>query len=793
MRDLLKNVSVRARQIVGAEFVKFLLVGVGNVVLTFTVYELLLFTTNYMTAFGISAITGLVYTTLMTIVVTFRRELTARSIGAQATWYVAYSVIFALALRAAVDYLRLPPALAPFPLLVMLTPLNFFCARWLMKSSRDLKNILALQGILFKGGRSNRLQQAKSVGSKKPKERKKKASELDRLLWGAHTQYVVRELEAVKDESPSASERSAAAWALARWHASTGNHDCVAENLKLARQQHTDQTWNLRHRLLEIAALTEIGCAHEAKKALQDAVRCLGEAPEICLVAAKVVDICASPSDDRIVIDRQRLAWINKPFSAAGLATLEFANSSLPLSFNNLTTSPVRKHVDARVAKLSVIVPAYNAAETLPAALKSILTQSWDNLEVLVVDDASSDDTWRIIESFAAADGRLKPLRHPVNLGAYGARNTGLRHASGEFVTVHDSDDWSHPEKFSVQVDHLLTTGKPLNTTMWVRMHPNLAAHIRYMNSACIYRNIGSLMARRQDIVAIGGWDQSRVAADDELCDRLRKLHRTDRNTLYSGVPLTLALARKDSLTAGGPTGFVTIKFGARRQYQEAYQYWHELESTKTKPRLVMCQQERPFPIPEICKVKRADKVCCSLLYVADFSELGRNSAFVADIMKMGHRIGLKQAWFHWPKISGTDRPIVEHMRQTFHAKIADCVVAGESIECEVVVFFDPTLLFTVPDFIPNVRAKHCILITPYGSGMQRGKRVAYNLGYEIDHAKAAARSIFGVEPIIAPVSPMFEMASAWLFTEQKRRRWLSVRRPLLLRLLTARGRFWDA
>ena len=133
MRDLPKNFSVRARQIVGAEFAKFLLVGVGNVVLTFTVYELLLFTTSYMTAFGISAVTGLVYTTLMTIVVTFRRELTARSIGAQATWYVAYSVVFALALRAAVDHLGIPPALAPFPLLAVLTPLNFLCARLLSR------------------------------------------------------------------------------------------------------------------------------------------------------------------------------------------------------------------------------------------------------------------------------------------------------------------------------------------------------------------------------------------------------------------------------------------------------------------------------------------------------------------------------------------------------------------------------------------------------------------------------------------------------------------------------------
>lgn len=121
------------RYIIGAEFAKFILVGVGNVVLTFTLYELLLYRASYMTAFGISAVTGLVYTTLMTIVVTFRRELTGSSIAAQATWYVAYSIVFALALRLVVSHLGIPPALAPFPLLAVLTPLNFFCARLLSK------------------------------------------------------------------------------------------------------------------------------------------------------------------------------------------------------------------------------------------------------------------------------------------------------------------------------------------------------------------------------------------------------------------------------------------------------------------------------------------------------------------------------------------------------------------------------------------------------------------------------------------------------------------------------------
>ena len=116
------------------QFGKFLLVGVGNVVLTFTLYEVLLYLVNYMAAFLISAVVGLLYTTLLTVVVTFSGDLTLRNILAQAAWYVAYSGVYAALLRLAVDQIGIPPALAPFPLLAVLTPLNFLCARWLMKN-----------------------------------------------------------------------------------------------------------------------------------------------------------------------------------------------------------------------------------------------------------------------------------------------------------------------------------------------------------------------------------------------------------------------------------------------------------------------------------------------------------------------------------------------------------------------------------------------------------------------------------------------------------------------------------
>ena len=475
--------------------------------------------------------------------------------------------------------------------------------------------------------------------------------ELDRQLWAGFATYAVKDLKALKNSEAGTEERAAAAWILVRWFAYVGDYASALDELSQAKRLAAEEDGGLDQRLLEIFTLVKLGRASEAETALQDTLNRLGELPEICLLAANVVGLEGSADVDQSEIDRRRLAWFNKPFIAAGLAPIELAEPQRPLTFDNLATAPVVKHAKAGTAKLSVIMPAYNAAKTLSTALGSVLAQSWDNLEVLVVDDASTDDTWAVIQTFAAADARVKPLHHDQNRGTYAARNTGLRCASGELVTVHDADDWSHAEKFAVQAADLLMTGKPFNTTMSVRILPNLSVRPSLSNMTALNDNIGSLMARRRELIEIGGWDEPRFGADEELYYRLRALHGSEPNIVCPQTPLTLYLVREDSLTAPSATGVATIKYGARRQYKEAYSYWHEVEGAKAKPNLVISAGVRSFPIPAICKTQRADQLHYDILHVSDFSQSGENAVLNAYRFEAGHRIGLKQAWFQWPSI----------------------------------------------------------------------------------------------------------------------------------------------
>lgn len=90
---------------------------------------------------------------------------------------------------------------------------------------------------------------------------------------------------------------------------------------------------------------------------------------------------------------------------------------------------------------VSVIVAAYNAQHLLPRCLDSLLAQTYSLMEIIIINDASTDNTQSVIDSYAARDNRIIPLRMPVNSGAPAARNEGMKHSSGEFMTMIDADD----------------------------------------------------------------------------------------------------------------------------------------------------------------------------------------------------------------------------------------------------------------------------------------------------------------------------------------------------------------
>ncbi|MGN8963158.1 glycosyltransferase family 2 protein [Bariatricus sp. HCP28S3_D3] len=97
--------------------------------------------------------------------------------------------------------------------------------------------------------------------------------------------------------------------------------------------------------------------------------------------------------------------------------------------------------------KISIVIPAYNISQYINSCLKSILNQTWHNLEVIVVDDGSTDNTVMVVESCAAKDDRIKIIKKE-NGGVTSARLAGVVAATGEFIGFVDGDDIIEPDMY---------------------------------------------------------------------------------------------------------------------------------------------------------------------------------------------------------------------------------------------------------------------------------------------------------------------------------------------------------
>jgi glycosyltransferase involved in cell wall biosynthesis len=194
---------------------------------------------------------------------------------------------------------------------------------------------------------------------------------------------------------------------------------------------------------------------------------------------------------------------------------------------------------------VSVIMAAYNAAEHIGEALESVLAQDWHPLEVVVVDDGSTDDTAAIVRRYPD----VVYVRQD-NQGPSAARNAAAERSSGEFVANFDSDDLLPPTRIGAQARHLLAhpeVGAVFGRQEWLNAPEWMARDSVYGDVDGI--PLSSVMFRRDVFFELGGYDTSFVHGEDmDLLVRMR-----ERGIEYQVVPEIVLYRRyhPSSLTGG--------------------------------------------------------------------------------------------------------------------------------------------------------------------------------------------------------------------------------------------------
>lgn len=137
----------------------------------------------------------------------------------------------------------------------------------------------------------------------------------------------------------------------------------------------------------------------------------------------------------------------------------EFENKDQQLNNENK-----QEYVDDLV---SIITPAYNAAEYIAETIESVLAQTYSNWEMLIVNDCSKDNTVEIVQSYAAKDNRIKLINLKQNSGAEFARNTAIQNSKGRYIAFLDSDDLWKKEKLAKQLAFMQQNGYAFTFTAY--------------------------------------------------------------------------------------------------------------------------------------------------------------------------------------------------------------------------------------------------------------------------------------------------------------------------------------
>ena len=190
---------------------------------------------------------------------------------------------------------------------------------------------------------------------------------------------------------------------------------------------------------------------------------------------------------------------------------------------------------------VSIILPTHNRAATLARSIKSVLEQIYSRFELIVVDDASADDTAQVLNEYA--DARLHVHRLTEQRGAAGARNFGIAQAKGEFIAFQDSDDEWLPEKLSKQMSifdqnmtdlgvvyaDMMRITKEGNSVYYEAPQVESDALVNRVTRKYCVENLGivSCVIKRECLESVGNFNETLPALEDlELFVRLSEKYR---------------------------------------------------------------------------------------------------------------------------------------------------------------------------------------------------------------------------------------------------------------------------
>lgn len=403
---------------------------------------------------------------------------------------------------------------------------------------------------------------------------------------------------------------------------------------------------------------------------------------------------------DRAAAEERWLTAFNEVFAPDALEPISLRPGAPGDSPYQRLQAPTAARVDGDL--VTVVMSTYQPDGDLLLAVRGVLDQTWHNLELLVMDDASSPESGELLERAEAMDPRVRVVRSPHNRGTYEARNRALSIASGRWMTFQDSDDWTHPRRVEHQVRHLQENPRVVANRTWtLRSYSDLT--MTYVGYAAHRMNASSLLFDRAQVQRlVGGFDATRKSGDMELPYRLKAALPGSVRDLPHPTPLAITQLRQGSLSRSDAIpGWIRWD---RLAYRDSYLEWHrQVKFGRMDP--VLPGAGRPFPLPGVSwepdRAAATPAAPWQVVVLGDVRQSGRGAMRTLGIARTSAQAGLRTAVAH----AESTRPLVGKRSALVSALSADVRTgrlgltnAEEQTSADLLVITEPTSLLHLDD-----------------------------------------------------------------------------------------------
>ncbi|THV43469.1 glycosyltransferase [Glycomyces buryatensis] len=451
--------------------------------------------------------------------------------------------------------------------------------------------------------------------------------------------------------------------------------------------------------------------------------------------------------------------WLGRFEGLLPPAKYSFEGDTALAPIDRLRARGLRSHQEA--TRVTVAFTCFRPGPELLTAVRSVVEQSWRNLEILLLDDGSGEDFHPLLKECAELDERIKLVLLERNQGTYAARNAAIDLAEGEFLTFHDSDDWSHPDRIERQLTLMRSEPSLMATTaVGLKVRPDLL--VDRLGQPVVDSSLPTTMLRLAEVrKRVGYFHQIRRGADAEYLARITAAFGRSAVQHEKSTPVGLMRQSIDSLS-GGDFGAGGWMVPAREAYKSAYAHWHsQIKSGERKAFLPREGNTGIVPVaPHLLSNGAAepDGARYDFVFATDWRPYGAPAKStieeIVTLLDAGYKVGIFQLETY-RYISPNVRPLCSPIQQMVNDGRIDRLLPGENHEVGTLVIRYPSVLQFPTGRETGLRPERVVILANQAPREHDGT----DWRYVPSACTAHAKRLFGVDPIWVPQGPQTRQA----------------------------------